>query len=566
MGRDEGSGEDRLERVAALPPPVAFRAALEELQRHCDAFAVNHPMEQIGSFGGLAAASGSTGLGAGVMVVVPPGNEAALTVTSSARGRAGRREGLQVARAVVDAVVRTERDREARVRVAEGYERPGVDRPVLRRDLLRAVEDGRHGDVRQLAGQLWEGGDPRGALQLGRVEPQGLDGPEDPAEAARWYATAAEAGEADGAYNLGALHALGRGVEQDWVRAMGWYRRAWELGLAEGAVKVAFMHGRGEGVPADRAEAERWLRRAEAAGSATAALALAGLQADDGDVPGAAQRLLGLVFDRADLEEGVREEARDAFVGLSGRLSELAEAGAAAAAALGWTYVRSGDEARASEGAVLLRRAAAEGDPAANRWLGKLLSDEGEGGAALVHWRAAAAAGGAEAQLLLGLEVHSGATTRRDPVEAERLLRAAAATWPAARLPLAELLGAAGRGGERVAQLRLAAEAGQVPAMVPLADAHRDGAAAGADPVQAVRWYLAALYRGDGAGMHELHRLAAGLAERDLLALDRKAGGDGRWAVALARTDRSGGLGECGGLVAAYESRFGPLVFTDVPG
>jgi TPR repeat protein len=572
LGRD--GGEDRLEHVAALPPPVAFRAACEELPRHCRAIAVNHPVEQIGSFGDLAAASGHTDRGAQLVVVVPPGDRAEVTVTSTAGGGAARREGLEAARAIVDAVVRVERDWAARVRAAEGSERPGVDRPVLLHDYVRALHDGRYGDARRFAGQLWDGGDPRGALRRAMLESEGRGGPEDPAAAARWYAAAADAGEAEAAYGLGALHALGRGVEQDWARSMGWYRRAWELGLPDAAVAIAFMHARGEGVPADRDEAVRWLRRAGAAGSAAAPRALAGFLAEGGDVPGAARRLLELVFDRDDLEQDARQEAVEAFGQLVGPLSAMAETGdAAATAALGWAYLRDGgSEALVSEGQALLRRAAAAGDPTAHLWLGKLLAGGFDGqvaadpGAALAHWRAAAEAGNAEAQLLAGLELHLAEPPGRDPVGAERLLRAAAGERPAARIPLAEVLGASGRRAERAEQLRLAAEGGQLPAMTPLAEAYRDGDGIAADAAQAVRWYLAALARGDGTGMHELHRLASGMSEGDLLVLDRQAGGDGRWAVALARAERpdpTGGCGGCADLVAAYESRFGPLAFTD---
>lgn len=62
-------------------------------------------------------------------------------------------------------------------------------------------------------------GDPRSQASLGFMYMRGLGMPSDPAEAARWFAEAAESGEPIGQFFLGVLHLEGRGVPRDLARA-----------------------------------------------------------------------------------------------------------------------------------------------------------------------------------------------------------------------------------------------------------------------------------------------------------------------------------------------------------
>jgi TPR repeat protein len=74
---------------------------------------------------------------------------------------------------------------------------------------------------------LAQGGDAGACDALGQRYENGRDGAtEDPAEAVRWYRTAADAGHAEGQYHLGRMLARGVGVEKDEAAAADWYRKA----------------------------------------------------------------------------------------------------------------------------------------------------------------------------------------------------------------------------------------------------------------------------------------------------------------------------------------------------
>ena len=71
-----------------------------------------------------------------------------------------------------------------------------------------------------------EQGDVQAQYNLGIMYETGRGGPQDEAEAVRWYRLAAEQGDAEAQFNLGAMHASGRGVPQDDVTAHMWFNLA----------------------------------------------------------------------------------------------------------------------------------------------------------------------------------------------------------------------------------------------------------------------------------------------------------------------------------------------------
>ncbi|MEO1264245.1 MAG: caspase family protein [Pseudomonadota bacterium] len=185
---------------------------------------------------------------------------------------------------------------------------------------------------------------------LGRMHDHGLGGPEDDAEAARWYAKAADRkhGAALGAlgtmaeygeggprnlaaalryYQLGAaardvramtalgfLYATGKGVARNARLAREWYRKAAQRDGLRARYNLALMLQTRHGGPRDDAEAARLLTAAAARGHARAKLALA------------------VAHDRG------RGVARNREVAVAHFLSGLEAAGKAGAAAAGDAY------------------------------------------------------------------------------------------------------------------------------------------------------------------------------------------------------------------------------------
>ena len=99
---------------------------------------------------------------------------------------------------------------------------------------------------------------------------------------------------------------------------------------------------------------------------------------------------------------------------------------------------------------------------------------------------------------------------------------------------LGDLLAGVDRVAEALGWYVWAAERGHVGAMDVVADWFRDGTAGEADPVQAVRWYLAMLNHGNGNGVHEAMQVARGLSPEQIRTAARLAGrvGDGEALIA----------------------------------
>ena len=118
--------------------------------------------------------------------------------------------------------------------------------------------------------------DADAALFLGVVYDVGQGAPQDPAQAAAWYARAASLGSVPAMFNLGVLYDIGRGVGRDPAQAAQWYERAAQQGYARAEYNLALMYQDGPGIAQDRKRAQYWFWRAAGHGITAAQSHLAG--------------------------------------------------------------------------------------------------------------------------------------------------------------------------------------------------------------------------------------------------------------------------------------------------
>ena len=104
-----------------------------------------------------------------------------------------------------------------------------------------------------------EEGNAKAEANLGNMY---FHGPQDYAEAVRWYRKAADQGDAEGQDGVAYMYLRGQGVPQDYTEALRWYRKATDQGYAKAQYNLGNMYYYGRGVPRDRAEAERWYHKA----------------------------------------------------------------------------------------------------------------------------------------------------------------------------------------------------------------------------------------------------------------------------------------------------------------
>ncbi len=127
---------------------------------------------------------------------------------------------------------------------------------------------------------------------LGIAHYMGLGIPEDKAEAARCFDTAAAKGNSRAMLNLGHLYARGEGVERDTVKAVEWYNRSVEAGYTSAMILLADDYRTGIVAPRDPKRAAELYQMA----------------ADRGDVDGLCR--LGLCYEQG---EGVVLNSRRAY-------------------------------------------------------------------------------------------------------------------------------------------------------------------------------------------------------------------------------------------------------------
>ncbi|MFE9627025.1 tetratricopeptide repeat protein [Streptomyces sp. NPDC006527] len=193
-----------------------------------------------------------------------------------------------------------------------------------------------------------------------------------------------------------------------------------------------------------------------------------------------------------------------------------------------------------------LEEAASLGDTDAKVLVAALLLDRGEGlGRAADLLEEAAQAGAVEGLRELGFMLNDGIGVPADPVRANDLFRRAAEAgdgyaafnlavnfyrghgtgknareftkWlqvaadlgiPEACAVLGDQFAIKGREEEALRWYVRAAKSSHAPAMLAAALRYRDGVGTAADPVQAVRWFLSMLDRGNGDGIHDAIQLA----------------------------------------------------------
>jgi localization factor PodJL len=105
-------------------------------------------------------------------------------------------------------------------------------------------------------------GDAKALFEIGNRFAQGRGVASDMAQAAQWYAKAAELGLAPAQYRLAALYEKGVGVERDIDAALTWYGKAAEQGNASAMHNLAVLHAMGADGAADNERAASWFIKA----------------------------------------------------------------------------------------------------------------------------------------------------------------------------------------------------------------------------------------------------------------------------------------------------------------
>ncbi|MBL8555340.1 MAG: SEL1-like repeat protein [Phenylobacterium sp.] len=149
--------------------------------------------------------------------------------------------------------------------------------PAAFADVRADVEAGVPGALAQLTA-LAEVGHAQAQLYLAQLYDTGAAGlPENPTEARRWTALAAENGDVKAMHNLAVYEFRGEGGPQDLVSAARWFRKAADAGVVESQYNLGLLYQSGSGVDRNLAAARQWFARAAARGDAEARKALAPL-------------------------------------------------------------------------------------------------------------------------------------------------------------------------------------------------------------------------------------------------------------------------------------------------
>ncbi|MEV4679500.1 tetratricopeptide repeat protein [Streptomyces kurssanovii] len=215
-------------------------------------------------------------------------------------------------------------------------------------------------------------------------------------------------------------------------------------------------------------------------------------------------------------EAGVRLE--QITPALEGLLDDPTE-GAGANALLGGIHLAFGTQ---HERALsLFRRAALSGNAQGMRGLGFMLA-EGMGTTAnrseANEWfRRGAELGDGYCAYNMALAARDGLGMRRNARDfLARLRQAADAGVPEACALLADQYNARDEEEDAFRWYLTAAQAGHVPAMWVVAARYEAGLGTAEDRVQAVRWLLQMMHRGNGDGFHEALRIARGMPAEDV--------------------------------------------------
>jgi localization factor PodJL len=100
--------------------------------------------------------------------------------------------------------------------------------------------------------------DPAAEFEIATRYAEGSLVPKDLAEAAKWYAKAAEGGVAVAQYRLGSLYERGQGVAKDLTSAVNWYQRAADQGNVNAMHNLAVLMSEGADAAPDHDKALQW--------------------------------------------------------------------------------------------------------------------------------------------------------------------------------------------------------------------------------------------------------------------------------------------------------------------
>lgn len=120
----------------------------------------------------------------------------------------------------------------------------------------------------QLALPAAQAGDANAQYLIGTQFWRGRGVARNDADAARWFASAAERNHADAMTDLAAMYRLGEGVEKDTRRTFSLLMKAADLDNATAQHDLGQAYQKGIGVTKDMIHARYWLERADAAESA----------------------------------------------------------------------------------------------------------------------------------------------------------------------------------------------------------------------------------------------------------------------------------------------------------
>jgi TPR repeat protein len=310
---------------------------------------------------------------------------------------------------------------------------------------------------------------------------------------------------------LGVLYFLGRGARQDYAEAIKWLRRAADQGFAQGQFNLAIIYATGKGAPEDDKEAFKWMRKA----------ADQGLQE--------AEMNLGLLYAQG---KGAAKNPGEAALWFR----KAAERGNVAAEIYLADLYNSGTGVKQDhvEAAKWLRKAADQGNAVAQANLATMLffgKDVPQDYAEAAKWfRKAADQGVSAAQYSLAYAYANGKGVKQDDAEAVRWYRKVlqgASGRPndqnvvAAQSDLAGLY-AAGRGvrkdpAEALRLYKLAAASGFAQAQGALVSGYLRNDPVKVDVVEALKWTLVLVARGDTSAAQALDTLRQSATEDQLL-------------------------------------------------
>jgi TPR repeat protein/capsular polysaccharide biosynthesis protein len=357
----------------------------------------------------------------------------------------------------------------------------------------------------------------------------GISVPSDYAEALRWSRLAAEQGRAEAQANLGSLYRHGLGCAPDHAEARYWYELAAAQGNAEGEYGLGLIYANGFGVAVELATAARLYASAAEKNSDAAQTAL-GLMYVSGQAVERDPRRAAALFRQAAHQGNARARFNLGLLHLRGdgvaQDDAAAEASFRDAARLGHApamlslaQICAARRGSAAEAAVWYKAAAAAGNAEAQFILGRLHAD-GDGlqqhrGEAVRWFKTAAEQGHAAAQLSLAMMYLHGVGVPRDPAKAgEWYARAAAqglAAAPARAAPLHLVGEGAASDHQTAARWReRAAGRGESEAETALALLYLRGHGVPRDIARAEALLRRAAERGHGPAALQLGHLCSG--------------------------------------------------------